>query len=377
MADRSSPHRRALPPQGLTGALPAMTPQPAPPAVPFPPVERLRPGLWTIPVPLPNNSLRYVFVYVFETDRGAYIVDAGWNTDDAYTALRGRPGGRGLRHQRRPGRARHPHPSRPLRAGRAGSGSVGRVDRAPPRRRRPDQGPLHRAIGSARAHARHAASHGRARTTSSPSCSSRPCPCARSSTRCCPTFCSRTASNPTSRVGAGGHLDAGSLARAPLLLGAAPTTDALGRPRAAPDHAQRDVPPASGRRPARRLPALARQARRATNRPRCCPPTSIASPTSTVVSTGCGATMASGSGRRSIASRRRRTPRRGPSPAACTGHARGTTCRLRAPSRGRRGHGPPAGPRAQRCGRPEPGEPVHWLLTDRAGALLDRLSRRA
>jgi glyoxylase-like metal-dependent hydrolase (beta-lactamase superfamily II) len=54
---------------------------------PLPPVERLRPGLWTVPVPLPNNSLRYVFVYVFETDRGAYIVDAGWNTDEAYAAL--------------------------------------------------------------------------------------------------------------------------------------------------------------------------------------------------------------------------------------------------------------------------------------------------
>jgi len=54
---------------------------------PLPPVERLRPGLWTIPVPLPNSSLRYVFVYLFETERGAYLVDAGWNTEDAYAAL--------------------------------------------------------------------------------------------------------------------------------------------------------------------------------------------------------------------------------------------------------------------------------------------------
>ena len=38
-------------------------------------------------MPLPNNSLRYVFVYAFETDRGVYIVDAGWNTEDAYAAL--------------------------------------------------------------------------------------------------------------------------------------------------------------------------------------------------------------------------------------------------------------------------------------------------
>src|SRR3954469_3621408 len=54
---------------------------------PLPPVERVRPGLWSIPVPLPNNSLRYVFVYAFETDAGPYIVDAGWNTDDAYATL--------------------------------------------------------------------------------------------------------------------------------------------------------------------------------------------------------------------------------------------------------------------------------------------------
>jgi glyoxylase-like metal-dependent hydrolase (beta-lactamase superfamily II) len=54
---------------------------------PLPPVERVRPGLWSVPVPLPNNSLRYVFVYVFETDAGPYLIDAGWNTDDAYAAL--------------------------------------------------------------------------------------------------------------------------------------------------------------------------------------------------------------------------------------------------------------------------------------------------
>ena len=54
---------------------------------PFPEVEKVEPGLWSIPVPLPNNSLRYVLVYLFETDRGPYLVDAGWNTDDAFGAL--------------------------------------------------------------------------------------------------------------------------------------------------------------------------------------------------------------------------------------------------------------------------------------------------
>jgi glyoxylase-like metal-dependent hydrolase (beta-lactamase superfamily II) len=54
---------------------------------PFPLVEKVRDGLWSVPVPLPNNSLRYVLVYVFETDRGPYLMDAGWNTDDAFGAL--------------------------------------------------------------------------------------------------------------------------------------------------------------------------------------------------------------------------------------------------------------------------------------------------
>jgi len=55
--------------------------------VPLPPVERVRPGLWSIPVLIPNNPLRYVLVYAFETDRGPFLIDAGWNTDDAYQML--------------------------------------------------------------------------------------------------------------------------------------------------------------------------------------------------------------------------------------------------------------------------------------------------
>src|SRR4029078_12265054 len=53
---------------------------------PLPPVEQVGPGLWSIPVPLPI-PLRYVFVYAFATDRGPFLVDAGWNTDEAFTAL--------------------------------------------------------------------------------------------------------------------------------------------------------------------------------------------------------------------------------------------------------------------------------------------------
>ncbi len=53
----------------------------------LPPVERVRPGLWSIPVPIPNNPLRYVNVYTLELDHGVAIVDAGWNHDEAWAAL--------------------------------------------------------------------------------------------------------------------------------------------------------------------------------------------------------------------------------------------------------------------------------------------------
>lgn len=54
----------------------------------LPPVEQVRPGLWSIPVPIPNNPLRYVLVYAFELRGGGVaIVDAGWNTEEAWNAL--------------------------------------------------------------------------------------------------------------------------------------------------------------------------------------------------------------------------------------------------------------------------------------------------
>ncbi|MEU9884722.1 MBL fold metallo-hydrolase [Sphaerisporangium sp. NPDC051011] len=53
----------------------------------LPGVERVRPGLWSIPVPIPINPLRYVLVYALELPDGVAIIDAGWNTDEAYDAL--------------------------------------------------------------------------------------------------------------------------------------------------------------------------------------------------------------------------------------------------------------------------------------------------
>ena len=50
----------------------------------LPPVELVRPGLWSIPVIFPNNPLRYVNVYVIEVPNGIVLVDAGWPVDEAW-----------------------------------------------------------------------------------------------------------------------------------------------------------------------------------------------------------------------------------------------------------------------------------------------------
>jgi glyoxylase-like metal-dependent hydrolase (beta-lactamase superfamily II) len=53
----------------------------------LPPAERVRPGLWSVPVPMPDSPLRYVLMYVFELPDGVAVVDTGWPTDEAWAAL--------------------------------------------------------------------------------------------------------------------------------------------------------------------------------------------------------------------------------------------------------------------------------------------------
>ncbi|GAA2775366.1 MBL fold metallo-hydrolase [Saccharopolyspora taberi] len=53
----------------------------------LPPVERVRDGLWSIPVPIPDSPLRYVLVHAFELPGGVAIVDAGWDSEDSWQAL--------------------------------------------------------------------------------------------------------------------------------------------------------------------------------------------------------------------------------------------------------------------------------------------------
>jgi glyoxylase-like metal-dependent hydrolase (beta-lactamase superfamily II) len=52
-----------------------------------PGTEEVRPGLWSISVPIPHNPLGYTLVYLLESDRGPVLVDAGWDDPTSWTAL--------------------------------------------------------------------------------------------------------------------------------------------------------------------------------------------------------------------------------------------------------------------------------------------------
>jgi glyoxylase-like metal-dependent hydrolase (beta-lactamase superfamily II) len=59
----------------------------------LPPVELVRPGLWSVPTPIPNHPLRYVLTYAMEYDGGIALVDTGWPSQLAMDGLES-----GLRH---------------------------------------------------------------------------------------------------------------------------------------------------------------------------------------------------------------------------------------------------------------------------------------
>jgi glyoxylase-like metal-dependent hydrolase (beta-lactamase superfamily II) len=53
----------------------------------LPPVEQVRGGLWSVPVPIPRHPLRYTLCYVFADDSGVVLVDPGWDSDESRSAL--------------------------------------------------------------------------------------------------------------------------------------------------------------------------------------------------------------------------------------------------------------------------------------------------
>ena len=54
----------------------------------MPPAEQLGEDLWSLPVPIPDNPLRYVSVYAFGTGDGLVLIDAGWGAEESWRALR-------------------------------------------------------------------------------------------------------------------------------------------------------------------------------------------------------------------------------------------------------------------------------------------------
>jgi glyoxylase-like metal-dependent hydrolase (beta-lactamase superfamily II) len=54
----------------------------------LPPVEQLRPDLWSVPVPIPHNPLRYVSVYAMALEGGGLgLIDTGWGAEESWVAL--------------------------------------------------------------------------------------------------------------------------------------------------------------------------------------------------------------------------------------------------------------------------------------------------
>ena len=54
----------------------------------LPPVEQVRPHVWSIPVPIPRSPLRYTLSYALVDDAGIVLVDPGWDTEQGRDAVR-------------------------------------------------------------------------------------------------------------------------------------------------------------------------------------------------------------------------------------------------------------------------------------------------
>lgn len=53
----------------------------------LPPVEKVREDLWSVPVPIPHNPLRYTITYLSVSDSGVVVVDPGWFATETWDAL--------------------------------------------------------------------------------------------------------------------------------------------------------------------------------------------------------------------------------------------------------------------------------------------------
>jgi glyoxylase-like metal-dependent hydrolase (beta-lactamase superfamily II) len=53
----------------------------------LPPIEEVRPALWSLPVPIPQSPLRYTLAYAFVGTAGVVVVDPGWDTPEGRGAV--------------------------------------------------------------------------------------------------------------------------------------------------------------------------------------------------------------------------------------------------------------------------------------------------
>jgi glyoxylase-like metal-dependent hydrolase (beta-lactamase superfamily II) len=53
----------------------------------LPPVEQVRSGVWSVPVTIPDNPLRYTLAYLLLSDTGAVVVDPGWDHERGWEDL--------------------------------------------------------------------------------------------------------------------------------------------------------------------------------------------------------------------------------------------------------------------------------------------------
>lgn len=53
----------------------------------LPPVEELHPGMWSLPVPIPQSPLRYTLSYAYLDGAGVVLVDPGWDSPEGRDAL--------------------------------------------------------------------------------------------------------------------------------------------------------------------------------------------------------------------------------------------------------------------------------------------------
>src|SRR5580698_9452193 len=53
----------------------------------FPPVEQVTAGVWSMPVTIPDNPLRYTLCYLLLSDTGAVVVDPGWDSERGWQDL--------------------------------------------------------------------------------------------------------------------------------------------------------------------------------------------------------------------------------------------------------------------------------------------------